>query len=178
MDVVTRNTSQANFAPVLKSVVMIMLYIITVVKCAVTRFRVGSSGSASDSYLGGSRFKPRLCIKYLVTSNLRLPLISSASYLEKRITRKKFWNPIHFTLCHLFGENGFETCEVREIIFYICIVHTVVLFQRLVGVHVYCQTQHVKYCWKHITSVICFGSYYNHLQAWSMQWSVFVRTFA
>jgi hypothetical protein len=38
----------------------------------------------------------------------------------------------------------FQTTFNKSLVpFYICIVHTVVLFQSLVGV--YCQTQHVKY---------------------------------
>jgi hypothetical protein len=46
---------------------------------------------------------------------------------------------------------------------YICIVHTIVLFQSLVGV--YRWTQHVKYCYEQTTLVTCFGLHYSHLQA-------------
>jgi hypothetical protein len=49
------------------------------------------------------------------------------------------------------------------LIVYICIGHTIVLFQSLVGV--YRRTQHVKYCYEHTTSVTCFGLHLASLDA-------------
>jgi hypothetical protein len=63
-------------------------------------------------------------IKYLVTSNLRRLLISSAPYFTNGLPGKKCYYPIHFTLCHwFFGENGFETFEVWKILYLEYILH-------------------------------------------------------
>jgi hypothetical protein len=59
-----------------------------------------------------------------------------------------------------------ELSEVGPFV-HICTVHTIVLFQSLVGV--YRRTQHVKYCYEHTISATCFGLHCSHLQAVCME---------
>ena len=77
---------------------------------------VGSSGSASHSYLGGSRFKYRLWYEVARYFDLRRPLISSGPYFGKWIKKKIFFqsNTFHSLPLVLRGKWVWDFWRVKN----------------------------------------------------------------
>jgi hypothetical protein len=96
----------------------------------------------------------------LRTSDHQLFLIRPSSQMDHMHRRNSQNSPSWFLLQHILQQVIFLT--TKTYITYICIVHTTVLFQSSVGV--YHQTQHIKYCYEHTTSVTFFSLHCSHLQ--------------